>query len=227
LGRYQPSGSPATRPDLCQRRDYVESLTKAGLGIFNHACLSSDGERCDHYYSCPYIQQFTSVDFDFETRGNVVRILPHSYLGLARNPIQKRNMPNLVIIDEAFIDELIDTKTELSLSDIKKHIKTEQHPKIGRFILDALEDKEPLLEMLRGQGITASDLKDINLNHLKPSLAFTPNQKTKIKESGDAKLFRSLSLLITILKEEMSLVGPRADAERVIFNPHSQTVRLS
>ncbi|MCL7410182.1 hypothetical protein MWN62_14170, partial [Marivivens donghaensis] len=227
LGRYNPHENSAERPDLCVRRDYVESLTKVGVGVYNHACFSNNGEVCSHYDTCPYIQQFKDVDLDVETRGNVVRILPHSYLGLARNPIQKRNMPDLVIIDEAFVDELIDTKTELSPSDIKKHIKTKQHPKLGRLIVDALEYKEPLLKQLREQGVTKADLQAVNLDLLKPSCAFSSDQTKAIKMKGDNKLHRSLSLLLKVLQDELSLEPLRGDVERVVYNPHSETIRLS
>ena len=159
------------------------------------------------------------------TRGNCVRVLSHSFLGLPRNPVQTD--PDLVIIDEAFLDVLIDTKTEIAPSDIKKYIKTDKHPKLGKWIVEALEDREPLLNVLRDKGVTCVHLTGIDLDQLRPPVAFNPKVNRPIANSGNGALHRSLSLLLKVLKEELALVPAQDTVERLAHDPAKNLIRVA
>jgi hypothetical protein len=212
-------------PDLCKRSDYARSLNAAGLGVFQNACRSNDGERCEYYDECPYIQQFIKPELAPSTRGNVVYILVHSYLGLPRNPLQRE--PDLVVIDEAFLDVLVDTDTTLDPSDVRKYIKTDKLPTLGRLIVDALEDDQPLLLELRNNDIKPGDLAAVCLDDLLPNVPFTARGNRPVDRSGNSALHRSMSLLLNILQEELALVPNRDAVERLVYVPDQNKIRVS
>ncbi|WP_339816908.1 hypothetical protein [uncultured Paracoccus sp.] len=208
-------GSSGNLPILCRRADYVKSLRKSGVGIFHKACRSADGQHCEFYDACGYIEQFRDPSLA-TAQGNVVRIGVHSYLGLPRNPIQ--NDPDLVIIDEAFLNDLI--KEELvRLTDIRRHIKTPRHPNIGALFADALVTGQPLLQSLQTAGVVPTDLGDVELNHLRPPAPFMAAGNKPVTLPS-ATLHRSLSVLLEVLREELSLKN-RTQVERVIYDPRT------
>ena len=226
IHHYPRTGGPkCDLPILCLRPDYVRSLEAAKIGVFQAACRTNDGERCLHYDDCPYIAQFGSPDMLEDTRGNVVRIFQHSYLGLPRNPLQ--GDPDLVIIDEAFIEELIVTDTSLKPADLKRLVTSDRHPKLGRRIVEALEDGEPLLKSLRDEGIKAADLATINLEALRPNVTFAAGERRAIKTGVDAGLYRAVSTMLRLLREELSHTPARDYAERVVYDPKQGEIRLS
>lgn len=218
------SVNPSLYPDTCNRPEYARSLNCLGLGVFQNACRSNDGDLCEHYDSCRYLGQFAPASDEIDNHGNIVRIFAHTYLGLPRNPVQSD--PDLVIIDEAFLGELIDTKTSITPADIKSLVKTHKYPKLGRWIVDALEYGDPLLKSLKDQGVTRDDLSEVNLDELAPSLPFTKSSNLPINRSGNVPLLRSLALLLRILKEEMALNPAREDVERLVYDPDKDLIRI-
>lgn len=70
IHHYPRTGGPkGDLPILCLRPDYVRSLEAAKIGVFHAACRTNDGERCQHYDDCPYIDQFRSPDMLEDSRG--------------------------------------------------------------------------------------------------------------------------------------------------------------
>ncbi|WP_197492317.1 DEAD/DEAH box helicase family protein [Phaeobacter gallaeciensis] len=202
-------------PVLCDRPDYVRGLEQEGLSVYGNACSADDGEKCAYFDSCRYLKQFRDVDVSTDNHGNVVRIMVHQYLRLPRNQLMSR--PDLVVIDEAFFNEVVDTQTEIPLHEIRTHIRTGNIPDLGRKISNALEDGEPLLKSLRSEGIHPSDLEEVRLDHLLPSFPFEPERQSKPKTTGDPVLFRSLKTLLRILREEMRLQPHRDEVPRIVY----------
>ncbi|WPY95633.1 hypothetical protein T8T21_05805 [Limimaricola variabilis] len=207
-------GSAGAMPILCERPEYVRGLEQARLSVFGNACATEDGTKCKFFESCRYLQQFRDVEASSDNHGNVVRIMVHQYLRMPRNYLMSR--PDLVVIDEAFFQEVVDTNVKIPLRDIRQHVRTEDIPDLGRKIAIYLEDGEPLLRCLRNDGVTASDLGRVGLSHLQPALAFDPDRLAKPAMNGDAILYRSLTTMLRLLQEEMRLHPCRDDASRVV-----------
>ncbi len=218
-------GGAGIEQSLCLRPQYVRELEVANLGVFKNACRAGDGSVCDQFDTCPYIQQFKVPEPNTANRGNTLRIFVHQYLGLPRNPLQAK--PDLVIIDEAFLNEVTDTKTKISAMGVKRHFKTGKHPKLGRVIMDCLEEGEPLLKELREADVSPQDLDEIDLDALKPVVAPDLSGNSAAKLKGDAGLHRSLTRMRRILQEELRLQPPRDDIERIVFDPKDGGVRLA
>jgi hypothetical protein len=64
--RRRTGGADGKSPVLCQRVDYVKSLEQQGVGVFRNACRSAEGDRCEFYDSCDYIDQFIDPEFEFD-----------------------------------------------------------------------------------------------------------------------------------------------------------------
>jgi hypothetical protein len=165
----------ADAPDLCLRPDYVRSLREAKVGIFHNACRSNDGEACVHYDECPYIAQFRDPDiWQGDSHGNVVRIYVHQHLGLPRNPLQSD--PDVVIIDEAFLEQVLDTATQLTPSQLKQFLVTGTGIPVGRLVFDALEQQQPALKALREAGVTADQLRSLSFEGIRPNAGFSGDE---------------------------------------------------
>ena len=157
--RPRTGGADGKLTVLCQRVDYVKSLEQQGVGVFRNACRSAEGDRCEFYDSCDYIDQFIDPEFESD-RSNVVRIFVHNYLALRRNPLQDN--PSLVIIDESFFNAMVEVH-DLSSKDIREHICSDRHPDLGNEVIKSLVSGEPLLNALRGLNVRLGDLDEINL----------------------------------------------------------------
>lgn len=219
------SSSDGAVQGQCLRPTFAKSLTDAGLGVFRHACMSPEGkETCRHFHDCPYIQQFDELgDWEEEaTAGNTVRIFVHAYLRLPRNQLQSD--PDLVIIDEAFWQDLVNTNRTLTGAEIKQYVKTEQFPKLGRWIVDALEESTSLLEKLRAEGVDRDVLSQVDLTALQPNVAFSSQSYESAHHTGNPSLYYRLSTLLRILKEE--LARGRDQVERLVYDPKLGAIRL-
>jgi len=211
---------------LCDRQEYVKGLEQAGLGVFRYACRSDEGDRCVHYDQCRYIHQFGDPDIweAPETLGNVVRIGVHNYLSLPRNPIQSD--PDLVIIDEAFVEQMVSDNQMVGRSEIRQHIKSPNHPQLGRSIAEALEGGEPLLKRLLEDGVSVQDLDAIDLDGLRPEQGFDSSQTKTAAVPGKPGLYYRLRRMISILREELALTPARDHVERLVYSHADDAVRL-
>ena len=214
--------SNGTLGGLCLRQEYVKSLQDAHIGVFNNACKSGDN-LCVHYSDCPYIQQFIEPDM-IEKDDNVIHIMVHNYLTLPRNPLQVS--PDSAIIDESFWGALFQDVT-IPMAAIRSSLVTDQFPRLGRIINEALQDGEPLLEVLRGHGITSAELSRIDIEALKPNVSFDPVSPNGPKRQfNTAILHRNLTNLIRILQEELAIQS-REDPERILYDPTNDSLRLT
>lgn len=103
-GHVGADGNP-----LCRKHKVAEALAAAGGEVYTSLCAREKGkqvERCKHYDSCPYIQQFGPAD---------VTLYTHAHLLLPRMRLEPK-VPDVAIIDEAFFTSCIDQfKAPLSL----------------------------------------------------------------------------------------------------------------
>jgi len=153
---------------LCSRADYVRSLEKAGHSVYRSACQSDEGDVCEHFSTCAYLNQFrqqtTSTNPDHN--GNVIRIYQHVQLGLPRNRSEEDQTPDLLVVDEAFLPSLLDTSQSVSTEDLRAHLRPPNKATLGDLVVDALRDSMPLLAALREAGVGRRDLDAIQLDSL-------------------------------------------------------------
>lgn len=212
---------------LCNRANYVRSLEKAGHFVYRSACQSDDGDTCEHFSECAYLNQFrqqtatTSPDHN----GNVIRIYQHAQLGLPRNRSEEEQTPDLLVIDEAFLPSLLDTQQSVSTEDLRVHLRPPKKAKLGHIVVEALRDSKPLLAALRGAGVGKRDLDAIQLDSLSSSHGFDATRNSE-KTFPDTAKYRAISTVVSILREELR--NPNRDhIERLTYDAADACIKIS
>ncbi|MEW9920094.1 hypothetical protein AB2B41_10795 [Marimonas sp. MJW-29] len=214
--QYQP---------LCDRADYVRGLEQSGVSVYRNACLGTEtGERCIHFDGCSYLKQFQSIPVDFDTTGNIVRLYTHASLGLPRNEFEEERQPDLVIIDEGFLSNLVGGFPQVSAEDVRTHLKHDQYRRLGSVIVDALGDQEGpgLLAELKEAGVTKGELKEIDLSALAPDVSFDAKRETETPVAS-AKTYYALRSLLRVLAQEFDLPGRNSPA-RLWYDDNTITI---
>jgi hypothetical protein len=120
--------------------------------------------------------------------------------------------PDLVIIDESFYPAATSDIPTLPTDLIRKYIRTSEKPRLGRYLLEALEDEpERAIEYLRELDVSSDDFYGIDLSEITPRVTFDGNSAS-LRNLGSAKEYRSLSSLIKAVRKELK------DAERQSFS---------
>lgn len=88
--------------------------------------------------------------------------------------------------------------------------------------MEALIEKQPLLQVLRDTGVASKDLGMVDLDPLKPPAPFMAAGDKPIMWP-DATLHGSLCMLLEVLREEMNLDG-RVAAERLLYDARNDQV---
>ena len=193
----------------CSRPEYVRALEANGIPVFRNACLGAgEAERCTFFTDCQYLKQFRDPPFDFTTNGNIVRIYTHASLGLPRNQFEEERHPDLVVIDESFFSSLVSDFPSIAVEEIRRHIRHDQHTRLGSLISDALSDPDGpgLLVELTEAGITRADLQEVDLSNLRPQVQFdTESNQPPSVTSG--KLYNGLQSLLRVITDEFDLLG--------------------
>jgi len=113
------------------------------------------------------------------------------------------------------------------MAAIRSSLVTDQFPRLGRIINEALQDGEPLLEVLRGHGITSAELSRIDIEALKPNVSFDPvSPNGPRRQFSTATHHRNLTNLVRILQEELASHS-RRDPERILYDPTNDSLRLT
>ena len=108
---------------MCQRADYVRDLEEKGYSIYGNACLSStSGEQCRFFNDCPYLDQFRQTGDGLGVE-NTIRIYTHASLFLSRNEFEREAIPDLVIIDEAFVSSAVSNLPSIPVGDVPQYIR--------------------------------------------------------------------------------------------------------
>ena len=209
---------------LCQRPQYVKALTENKVSVYRNACERFDGQRCVHYESCAYIQQFPDIlELDFGS--NHILIYQHAHLSLPRNPLEQMLDPTMVVIDENCVDALITTHIEIQPELIRDYWVLPDHPRLGDTIVEALKNDTPLWIELANEGITAEEIEGIDLEDLEPDIRFEP-RATRLTHIQGATDYRALSQLRDLMVEEMS-AGVSDRPLRILYDQHKRVVRLA
>jgi hypothetical protein len=204
------SGVNLSEPDSCMRPRYVESLQRNGHSVYSNACAGESlDDECEHFKTCPYINQFRQ---DLTVSGNAITLYTHTALFLERNRMESEYEPDLVIIDESFYPAATSDIPTISTDLIRKYIRTSDKPRLGRYLLEALEEEpERAIEYLRELDTCSDDFYGIDLSEITPRVTFDGNSSSS-RNIGSAKEHRSLRLLIESVRKELK------DADRSSFS---------
>jgi hypothetical protein len=163
----QIQGRSARRGDgyMCAKADIAEDVAKAGLPVSKTLCNGEGDsafgvvERCEHYDSCPYIQQLADT-------APGVRIMSHQYLPLPRGGMPT---PDLVVIDErcwqvavrhtTFAPDKLTKPRALIVSESAAGLN--DCPIVGGYVLEALQHGRPLLATLRERDVEPEELRTL------------------------------------------------------------------
>ena len=204
------SGANLSEPDSCLRPRYVESLQRNGHSVYSNACAGESlDDECEHLNTCPYINQFSQ---DLTVSGNAITLYTHTALFLERNRMESDYVPDLVVIDESFYPAATSDISAIPSDLIRKYIRTANQPRLGRYLLEALEDEpERAIKYLRELGVSSDDLYGIDLSEIAPRVAFD-GKSSSSRNLGSAREHRLLDSLIESIRKELK------DSERSSFS---------
>ena len=226
-GRFDTqTGRTQFRP-LCNRADYVRSLEQAGHAVYRSACQSDEGDVCEHFSDCEYLNQFRqqSILTPPNHNGNVIRIYQHAQLGLPRNRSEDEQTPGLLVVDEAFLPSLLDTQKTVSMEDLRGRLRAPSKARLGDVVVEALRESTPLLAALREAGVGRRDLDAIQLDSLGSSQGFD-GASSATTALSDTRNYRAISSVVRILREELGNAN-RDQVERLTYDAADACVRIS
>lgn len=223
-GRMDTETGETQFTPLCVRSDYVRSLEKVGHSVYRSACQGEEGEICEHFSNCHYLNQFRPALMPQQKR-NIIRIYQHAQLGLPRNTFEDDQKPDLVIIDEGFLPSLLDSDRSTTLEALRQHLKTPDHPLLGGVLADALRDSKPVLDVLRNAGVQRSDLSRVNLDVFASGGSFDGSRASKTTLSDNSE-YRALRSVIQIIREEWALAD-RGNVGRITYDQDKAVVHIS
>ncbi len=165
------------RKNLCAKNEAAEQLAKVGGGnlVFSKMCKDKEGNECEHFQSCQWVQQFAQP--------HQISVFPHAYLPLPHNKLERQlyqktgdevsqnARPDFIFIDEDPTSQALKS-SRCSRVEFKESSIPNKPLPIKRVILDSLEYGKPLLANLRQAGITPDDLRQVikDLPNTYPSL---------------------------------------------------------
>jgi hypothetical protein len=223
-GRMDTETGETQFTPLCVRADYVRSLEKAGHSVYRSACQGEEGEICEHFSNCDYLNQFRPSLTSYQNR-NIIRIYQHAQLGLPRNTFEDGQKPDLVIIDEGFLPSLLDNDRSTTLEALRQYLKAPDHPLLGGVVADALQDSKPVLNALRDAGVQRSDLIRINLDAFASGSSFD-GSRVSTTTLSDTSEYRALRSVIQIIREEWALAD-RGNVGRITYDQDNAAVKIS
>jgi hypothetical protein len=157
----------------CVQHEAASLLSKAGLSPTKLLCRAADKE-CRAYQGCPYREQFVS-------KGPAIRIFTHSHLA---TPIPDGfRRADIVMIDESFHAVAVQVDKDIPVDDIRllRGIDAARLPlgaytgkplvensmtlgevfTICRSVAEAVSSTLPLLDGLRGRGLSSEKLNEV------------------------------------------------------------------
>ena len=113
-------------------------MEEKGHSIYGNACLSrTSGEQCRFFNDCPYLDQFRPTGDGLGVE-NTIRIYTHASLFLSRNEFEREAIPDLVIIDEAFLSSAISNLPSIPVGDVTQHIRIDGNASLGFDLVECL-----------------------------------------------------------------------------------------
>lgn len=201
----------------CLKPYLVKALEDLKLPVRWNACYRSTEQKCEHYESCPYWQQFTTNLWKSE-----IRIMPHAYLGLPRN--DDLSEPNLVVIDEGCLSSMHE-KREMNLTDVTNVLTSIGEIVLSETISIGMVLGKPL-KALREAGFSPAQLRSIKFDHSSETVDFDMNSDrlTASLKSKKARPHRAVEMLCEILAEEAEQHPERDEATRIRYRSNGQIV---
>jgi len=216
LGRSKTSKNGVP---LCMKPKEADKLGKLGISVKKTLCKDKAGNECQFLHGCLYQKQFTeetlptsanpSIAAEIEVQGGLtmiedfrpaVRVMAHTHLFLhTRDDLPA---PELIVIDESFFSVGIE-EHKIELAEL---IMSEG--KLVKQVLDALLTKEPLIDLLRANGLTSYTLRnEANKYDQYTNLGINPSttSSVQVKDIDQAEPLSKLGLMFTMLADEMSL----------------------
>ena len=202
-GKINPTTGGYDHRVLCGRADYVRDLEQKGHSIYSTACLSRiTGEQCKFFNECAYLNQFRSTP---EQTGleNTIRIYTHTSLFLSRNEYERERQPDLVIIDETFLQAAVGNLPSVSTNDIIQHLRFDGNPSLGFDLVECLTNQNGDLSYLRSKDIGPFELQSISLEALNPNTEYDP-ECVQNRNVRSTKLYKALSQIVDIASRELA-----------------------
>ena len=165
-GKIDPKTGTYGHEVLCERADYVRDLEQKGHSIYSTACLSRvTGEQCKFFNDCAYLNQFRSSG-DQTGVENTIRIYTHASLFLSRNEYERERQPDLVVIDETFLQAAVGNLASVAASDVIQYLRFNDNAGLGFDLVECLSNQTGDLTYLRDKGIGTFELQSISLEAL-------------------------------------------------------------
>ena len=202
-GKINPTTGGYDHQVLCDRADYVRDLEQKGHSIYSTACLSRiTGEQCKFFNDCAYLNQFRSTP---EQTGleNTIRIYTHTSLFLSRNEYERERQPDLVIIDETFLQAAVGNLHSVSTNDMIQHLRFDGNASLGFDLVECLTNQNGDLSYLRSKDIGPFELQSISLEALNPNTEYDPGCLHS-RNVRSAKLYKALSQIVDIASRELA-----------------------
>ena len=221
-GKINPTTGGYDHQVLCDRADYVRDLEQKGHSIYSTACLSrSTGEQCKFFNDCAYLNQFRSTP---EQTGleNTIRIYTHTSLFLSRNEYERERQPDLVIIDETFLQAAVGNLPSVSTNDIIQHMRFDGNASLGFDLVECLANHNGDLSYLRSKDIGPFELQSISLEALNPNTEYDP-ECVQSRNVRSAKLYKAFSQIVDIASCELA-DDSLTHFGQLAFNSKSQEV---
>ncbi|TXL62662.1 hypothetical protein [Zeimonas arvi] len=137
---------------MCAKAQVAEEVARSGADVYASLCerkTSKGFQQCDHFASCPYIQQFRS--------GARVTIYTHAHLSKRRTKLDPP-VPDWAIIDESFWQSCIDIFS-IPISLLRAPFLGTVSRKVCLAVHDALKQQRPLYATLTTAGIHAGEIE--------------------------------------------------------------------
>ena len=221
-GKWNDQVKTYTHPIMCQRADYVRDLEEKGHSIYGNACLSrTSGEQCSFFGGCSYLNQFRQSGNHLGVE-NTVRIYTHASLFLSRNEFERQAVPDLVIIDEAFMSSAVSNMPCIPVGDVSQHIRCDALTSLGFDLVECLSNHQGDLSYLRDKDIGAFEFNAVSVEALNSATSFSA-ETTHSRNISSAKQYKALTKLLEIAANEIEDQG-KDRFQQLAFNQRKNEI---
>jgi hypothetical protein len=219
-GRLDPETNSYQHPVLCERPEYVRSLESKGHSVFGNACRSTAANaRCKHFDECKYLKQFQQTG---TPSSNIVRIYTHSSLFLTRNEFERGQVPNLVIIDEAFLSAAVTNLPAVKADAIRQWVCTPDNPRLGIELVECLKNQQGQFAYLEKNGIDSSTFTTVSLDEINPKPSFSKDA-TAAHNFKSSHIYKGLATLLEAARQELKDAG-RTSFQQLVYDSQEDEV---
>lgn len=203
---------------LCKKHQAAEEIARVGGDVYGSLCALKNGgreQRCRHYQTCPYINQFTPSQ---------VRIYPHAYLPLQRTRLEG-DVPDTAVIDESFFMSCIEILS-IQVSLMRAAFLGPLSLRLCKAIEEALTQCQPLFSYLWSVGITLEECRGARneLRRAVPKMSPTMGRQEQRKALRTLKPIMQVAKLLAVVLRE-GHVG-RAESHGITYCADKQLITV-